>query len=89
MKIDVYDTYALSKKGHIVHFDVLVMTGTSQEKAHQYARSWLQSIGENPEGLDQSRCNYCHSENASPAIESAILQEGYYILQMEGCPNPV
>lgn len=88
MKIDVYDTYAKSKDGHVIHFDVFVAQGTDAGVAFSYAKAWLDSIGENGESLEQNRCRFCHSENAHPAVEKAISEQGHFILQMEGCPSP-
>ena len=88
MQIDVYDSYAQSKNGNVMHFDVFVERGASKEKAFEYGRFWLTKIGEDAEGLEQSRCNYCHYEQANPDVQEAIQKNGYYILQMEGCPNP-
>ncbi|HEY8189990.1 MAG TPA: DUF2024 family protein [Micavibrio sp.] len=89
MKIDVYDTYAKSRTDSVIHFDVLVAQGTSRDDAFAYARQWLASIGENAENLSQSRCTFCHSEQANPVVQDAIHREGHYILQMEGCPHPI
>lgn len=88
MKIDVYDTYAKSKAGHVIHFDVLLPSGVGKEKAVQYAQAFLTSIGESSDALKSERCNFCHSESAHPVVEAAIAKSGHYILQMEGCPHP-
>ena len=88
MKIDVYDTYATSKAGKTIHFDVFLPNGRSKDTAVQYARAFLESIGEAADGLKSERCNFCHSENTSPFVEAEIAKSGHYILQMEGCPNP-
>ncbi len=87
MKIDVYDSYA-KFEGRVMHFDVFVKSGTSSASALQYGKKWLHSIGESTEGLEQSRCNFCHSEMANPEVERAIQTNGHFILQMEGCPAP-
>lgn len=89
MKIDVYDSYAQSKQGHIMHFDVFVESGTSKDKAYAYGCAWLAEIGEDANGLDQSKCNFCHTEQANINVQTTIKDEGYYILQMEGCPKPI
>ena len=89
MKIDVFDTYAKAKDGHIMHFDVFVKEGTSSEQTFLYAQEWLNEIGEDGENLEQSRCNFCHTGKANPGVESAINHKGYFVLQMEGCPNPL
>lgn len=89
MQVDVYDTYARSAKGHIIHFDVLVPNGTDADQAFSYAKKWLTEIGENADALDQSRCNFCHVEQAKPNVQDDIQKQGYHILQLEGCPQPV
>ncbi len=88
MKIDVYDSYARSN-GRLMHFDVFVKSGTSAQEALGYGKQWLESIRESADSLDQSRCNFCHSEIANPEVERTINQQGYFILQMEGCPGRV
>ncbi len=89
MQIDVYDSYAQSRKGHIMHFDVFVEKGTSKDKAFEYGCLWLKEIDENVDGFEQSRCNYCHTELSNPDVNDLIHKNGYYILQMEGCPKPI
>lgn len=89
MEVDVYDTYAQSKQGQTIHFDVLVPRGTSTDQAFAYAQKWLIEIGENAQGLDQLRCNFCHAEQAKSHVQTDIQKQGYHILQMEGCPKPV
>ncbi|MEZ5814535.1 MAG: DUF2024 family protein [Alphaproteobacteria bacterium] len=89
MEVDVYDTYAQSAQGRMIHFDVLVPSGTSADQAFAYAKAWLEEIGENAQGLDQSRCNFCHVERARPHVQNDIQKQGYHILQMEGCPQSV
>ena len=37
MEIDVYDTFASSKKGNKIHFDVLLTSGGKKENASKYA----------------------------------------------------
>jgi len=89
MEIDVYDTYAKSRDGSVLHFDVFVKRGADKDLAFKYAKAWLLDIGEDSEGLDQSRCRFCHFQPASTDVQKAIEKEEHYILQMEGCPNPV
>ena len=89
MKVDVYDSNAQSSNGQTIHFDVLVESSTSKEKALQYGRIWLERIGESPESLEQSRCNFCHTEQAGQEVQTSIKKDDFYILQMEGCPNPI
>lgn len=88
MKVDVYDTYATSKAGQTIHFDVLLANPSEASKAYEYALKWLSDIGQKDASLSQSRCTYCHSENASKAVIADIESNGFHILQMQGCPNP-
>jgi len=89
MKIAVYDTYAQSENGQVIHFDVFVKEGTSNDLAFGFAKKFLKEIGEEAGKLKQSQCNFCHIEQANPIIQQQIEETGYTILQMEGCPNPV
>ena len=89
MKIDVYDTYAHSKNGHVIHFDVFVKEGTDPKIAFAYAEKFLIGIGEEETSLKQSHCNFCHTEQANPKVLKTVEEIGYAILEMEGCPNSV
>jgi len=88
MNIQVYDTYARSKDGAIVHFDVF-LPENNDAKALAFARAWLTSIGEDGSKLTQERCRFCHTESAIAEVSLMIETHGYFILQMEGCPEPV
>jgi len=87
MKIDVYDSYA-KYPDRVLHFDVFVTAGTAKFSALQYGKQWLESIGEDAAGLEQSLCQFCHSEIANPEVAKTIENQGHFILQMEGCPAP-
>lgn len=87
MNIHVYDTYAQAKNGGVLHFDVF-MPEQNETNALIVARNWLASIGEDGNRLTQERCRFCHTETANPAVASAIEEYGYFIFQMEGCPQP-
>ena len=89
MKIDVYDSYANTRDGRVMHFDLFVKSGTNAEVALRHGKEWLTSIGENPAGLAQSRCNFCHTEVANLEVQRLVESEGFFILQMQGCPSPV
>ena len=68
MEIDVYETFASSKKGNAIHFDVLLPSGGKKEDASKYARVFLEKIGESAEALDS--CKFCHSEKTDVEVES-------------------
>ncbi len=81
----VYDTYAKAKDGRLMHFDVIIPQ-KDDTKAIEYAKEWLNSIGQKEVEVTTKQCQFCHSEVASPEIEKEIQQKGYYIYKMEGCP---
>ena len=85
MEIDVYDTFASSKKGNTIHFDVLLPSGGKKEDASKYARVFLEKIGEAAEALDS--CKLCHSEKAAVKVEKQIQSDGHHIVQLDGCPD--
>lgn len=84
MQIHVYDTYVKAKDGHIMHFDVFTAVKDDQ-KAIDYAKEWLTSIGEEDAVVTSRECNFCHSQSAPPDVIEAISTNGYYIYKMEGC----
>ena len=84
MQIHVYDTYVKAKDGHIMHFDVFTAVKDDQ-KAVEYAKEWLTSIGEGDADVSSKECRFCHSQSAPPDVIDAINNTGYYIYKMEGC----
>ena len=46
MDIHVYDTYVKAKDGHTMHFDVITECAGSLNKAIEFAKQWLATIGE-------------------------------------------
>ena len=85
MEIDVYDTFASSKKGNTIHFDLLLPSGGKKDDASKYARGFLEKIGESSEALDS--CKFCHSEKADAEVEKHLKPNRYYIVQIDGCPE--
>ena len=85
MEIHVYDTYIKAKDGHTIHFDVI--TGEKDhDKAVEYGKKWLSSIGEEESKMTTKECQFCHSQGASEPIAQAIEKDGFFIQKMEGCP---
>jgi len=86
-QIHVFDTYARSSSGKIMHFDV-VLPEKDPAKALQCAREWLRSIGEENAVVSAENCAYCHSEPHAPAeMQKEIETLGYAIFKLEGCPR--
>ncbi|EOD79136.1 hypothetical protein D515_02053 [Grimontia indica] len=85
MAIHVYDTYATSSSGKILHFDVLLRE-KSDELAVKYAKAWLAEIGEADATVKSGNCAFCHTAADLPEFDSEINEKGYAIYKLEGCP---
>jgi hypothetical protein len=86
VKIAVFDTYVTRKGGETMHFDVIVEEGTPHEKAIEFGKEFLESVGEGGQKITQEECQFCHIQEAPTAVERQIRSKGYYIQKMEGCP---
>ena len=82
----VYDTYAKTSKGTIMHFDV-VLDKQDPALALTYAKAWLYSIGHDDASVTQENCCFCHSTEAPADMRKQINDEGYAIYKLEGCPK--
>ena len=87
MECAVYDTYVRKSDGKTMHFDVVVEAATTQEKAIEYGKQYLASVGQGEQKMTQEECQFCHIQEAPPAIERDIMSKGFYIQKMEGCPQ--
>jgi hypothetical protein len=86
-RIHVFDTYAKTAAGRIMHFDV-VLPENDQPKAVESARLWLKSIGEENAVVNPQSCCFCHSEPTAPLeMLDEIQARGYAIFKLEGCPK--
>lgn len=84
--IHVFDVYAKTTQGRILHFDV-VLPVNDPERALASAREWLVSIGHEQAIVNAENCCFCHSEATAPATMRADIEKrGYAIYKMEGCP---
>ena len=84
MTIKVFDTHVRTRTGRYLHFDVLI-EGNDAEKAQAHARQYLLEKGLTDEDIAQSECHFCHVEPGNPVVAQAISQQGYYILELQGC----
>lgn len=89
MQLEIYNTYARDSDGGLIHFDVLVPSGTGQAIAREKATQWLNSVGQAAKLIRLDSCEFCHIEEATPEYDRQVNQQGYAILQMEGCPSPI
>ena len=85
MDIHVYDTYVKAKDGHTMHFDVLTEV-KELEKALEYAKQWLATVGEDGAKVTGEECNFCHTQEAPEKVENEIKEKGFFIQKMDGCP---
>ena len=82
----VFDTYAKTSKGKIMHFDV-VLDDKDADKALTYAQLWLQSIGEELATVTQENCVFCHSVEVTADLRMQIDEKGYAIYKIRRLPN--
>jgi len=82
----VFDTYAKTAQGRIMHFDV-VLDEKDCAKALGYAKAWLESIGVHNAVVTQENCVFCHSAETPPDLRMQIDSQGYGIYKLEGCPK--
>ena len=86
MQCAVYDTYVTKKDTRVMHFDIIVRADTPEEKAIEYGKKYLESVGEGDQRMTQEECQFCHIQEAPPVVAKDIETSGYYIQKMEGCP---
>ena len=84
MDIHVYDTYVKAKDGHTMHFDVITDV-KELEKALEFAKQWLVTIGEGDAKVTGEECQFCHTQEAPPQVVNEIQEKGFFIQKMEGC----
>jgi hypothetical protein len=82
----VFDTYAKTSKGKTMHFDV-VLDEQDQQKALNYAKEWLKTIGQEDATVVSENCYFCHSIEAPAELRQQIIDQGYAIYKLEGCPK--
>ncbi len=86
MKVAVWDTYFRRPDGATLHFDVLVPPDTAFETVRAFGQAFLSAKGFPQADLDTSRCQFCHIEEATEEISKAIVQQGYFIVEMDDIP---
>ncbi|GLX78294.1 hypothetical protein tinsulaeT_16340 [Thalassotalea insulae] len=81
MKIHVYDTHVLTAQGQHIHFDVLV-NDEHIERVQEFAEQYLAKLKVPATEIKQHRCNFCHSEVASPNVQQQIAEQGHSIIRL-------
>jgi len=85
MKVAVYDTYVPKNNGGIMHFDIIVADGLPYEKVLEFGKAYLKGVGQEEQPLSAKECEFCHTEQASPAVDESIRAQGFHIIEIEGC----
>ncbi len=86
MQCAVYDTYVTRRDGNVMHFDIIVPHLTPFDEVIGFGKKYLDRVGQTGQKITTQECKFCHIEQASPEVEYAIHNQGFYILAMAGCP---
>ena len=85
-QVNVWDTYVTKKDGAIMHFDIIAPVSIADPNTiYTYGRSYLKTKGQEGQPLSAQQCRLCHIEQLQPAWEAQIAEQGYFIIEMEGC----
>ena len=85
-QVNVWDTYVTKKDGGLMHFDIVAPVAiTDPEVIYTYGRAYLKGKGQEGQALSANQCRLCHIEVLRPEWEEEIAEQGYFIIEMEGC----
>lgn len=86
MEVAIWDTYVKKKDGTVMHFDILAPSALRDTTViHAFGREYLRSKGQEGQSLTAKECRFCHVESMRPQWEALIQEQGYFIIEMEGC----
>lgn len=85
MEVAMFDTYVKKIEGGIMHFDVIVPTGTEPRQVYLYGQEYLKRKGQEGQELSAKECKFSHIEQLAEYMELDIHENGFYILEMQGC----
>lgn len=86
MEVAVWDTYVKKKDGSVMHFDIIAPSELRDTTViHAFGRAYLRSKGQEGQPLTAKECRFCHVRALQPQWEKDIREQGYFILEMEGC----
>lgn len=86
MQVAVWDTYVTKKDGSIMHFDIIAPSEIKDTNIiYNYGKRYLKTKEQDGQPLTSKECRFCHIESVKPSWESEIIQNGYFIIEMEGC----
>lgn len=86
MEVAVWDTYVKKKDGTVMHFDIIApSTLRDTTVIHAFGRAYLRTKGQEGQPLTAKECRFCHVETVRSKWAEQIEQQGYFIIEMEGC----
>lgn len=86
MNVAIWDTYVTKKDGTVMHFDIILPQEIkNEETVFKFGKEYLKGKGQEEQALTSKQCQFCHIEIIKPHWEEAIIQNGYYIYEMENC----
>lgn len=86
MIVAVWDTYVTKPNGTIMHFDIIAPDKIKDSSTiYAYGNAYLKSKGLTAVSITSKECTFCHIEKIQPQWEEAIIQQGYFIFEMENC----
>lgn len=85
MGVAVFDTYVYKKTGERMHFDILVPEGVEENLVYEYGKLYLKRKGLVELSLSAKECRFCHIAQPEEETLLAIEENGYAIIEMEGC----
>jgi len=86
MRVAVWDTYVKKENGETMHFDIIAPESIKDEATiHKMGKEYLATKNQQDQPLTAKECRFCHQEIASEEMQQSIDNNGYYIIEMEGC----
>ena len=86
MQVAVWDTYVIKEDGNVMHFDIISSADVRDEDTiHSYGKKYLQTKDQQNQSLSSKECSFCHIEQATDEMIVAIQDNGYFIIEMQGC----
>lgn len=85
-KVNVWDTYVTKKDGQVMHFDIVAPVEIEDASIiYKYGKDYLKSKGQEGQALSSEQCRLCHIEHVRDSWQKDINEQGYFIIEMEGC----
>lgn len=86
MQVAIWDTYVTKKDGSVMHFDIIAPSSVKDTSViYGFGREYLNDKGQSGQPLSSKECRFCHIRAVQPKWEAAIIDKGYFILEMENC----